>query len=207
MNDAAIAEFWRFFQKHESELATASSADHPVYDQILDRLQQISPGLYFEFSSNTGVSELIITADGNRSLFDLVESIVAAAPKIPGWSVLALKPRLGFPVTARWETVTIAIADIVFEPLEQARSDDLGIRIFVPRITTESARDAHNALLRALDHALGERAFSESVQYIEVVPLSKDVLATDHIPLAQLENFINWRRKRRGERNDHHPAE
>jgi hypothetical protein len=132
----------------------------------------------------------------------LVESIVAAAPKIPGWSVLALKPRLGFPVTTRWEAVTIAIADIVFEPLEQATSNDLGIRIYVPGITTESAKDAHNALLRALDHALGERAFSESIQYIEVVPLPSDVSAADHIPLTQLENFINWRRKRQGERNN-----
>ena len=119
-----IAEFWRVFQEHEGELAAVSSADHPVYDRILDQLQQINPKLYFEFSSNTGELELIITADGNRSLFELVESIVAAAPKIPGWSVHALKPKLGFPITTRWEGITITIADTVFEPLERHGSQD-----------------------------------------------------------------------------------
>ena len=46
------------------------------------------------------------------------------------------------------------------------------------------------------DTALGEREFSESVQYTEVVPLPNDVSAAGHIPLTELENFIDWRKKR-----------
>ena len=178
----AVTKFWQVFQEHQSELATISSADHPVYDRILDQLQHVSPKLYFEFSSNPGASELIITADGNRSLFDLVESIVAVAPKIPGWSVFALKRKLGFPVTTRWERITITVADAFFEPLEREGSHDLGIRIFVPGITTESVTDAHNALLRSLDSALGEREFSESIQYTEVVPMPNDVSGREPHP-------------------------
>ena len=40
----AIAEFWRFFQKYKVELAGISSADHPVYDLILEKLQQKRTG-------------------------------------------------------------------------------------------------------------------------------------------------------------------
>ena len=52
------------------------------------------------------------------------------------------------------------------------------------------------ALLRRFDSALGEREFSESVQYTEVVPLPNDVSVAGHIPLTELENFIGWRKKR-----------
>ncbi|MCP4699573.1 MAG: hypothetical protein GY862_22400 [Gammaproteobacteria bacterium] len=192
-----IAEFWRVLQKHEGELAAISTADHPVYDLILNQLHHINPGLYFEFLSELGTSELIITAEGKSSLFPLVNSIVASAPEIPGWSILPLKPKIGFPVTTTWESVTVTIADVVFDPLERKGSGDLGLRIFVPAFNPEDAEDIHNALLRALDHGLGEREFAESVQYTEVLPLPDNALAEDYIPLTELENFIRWRKKRK----------
>jgi hypothetical protein len=195
----AIAEFWRVFEKHEGELTMLSSADHPLYDLILGKLHQIDPRLYFEFSSTPGASELIITADGNRSLFNLVESIVADAPKTPGWSISALKPKIGFPVAATWEGTKVTIADVVFEPLELNSAGDFGIRIFIPGITDESVKNAHNAILRALDHALGERAFAELVQGTEVLPLPDNVPAGTYLPLTELENFVSQRKKRQDE--------
>jgi hypothetical protein len=196
----AIANFWLVFQEHSKQLAAITTADDPVYDLILEQLQQIHPQLYFEFSSQPQLSELVITAEGNRSLFPLVDSIVASAPEIPGWVIFALKPKLGFPVTATWEGITVTIANIVFDVLE-GDSDDLGLRIFVPGLASEHANDAHNALVRALDHALGEKELADSVQYLEVVPLPDDASAKDYIPLAELENYIKWRRKQ--ERTTH----
>jgi hypothetical protein len=196
----AIAKFWYLFQQQSSKLGAISSADHSVYDLILDQLQKIHPKLYFEFSLGPGTSELIITAEGDSSLFPLVDAIVASAPKIPSWSVLSLKPKLGFPNTTTWEGITVNIADVVFDPLEREASKDLGLRIFVPGLAREHSEDSHNALLRALDHALGERNFAESVQYTEVLPLPGDASAEDYIPLTELENYINWRKKKQEER-------
>lgn len=196
----AIAKFWRFFQKHKIELAGIESADNPVYDKVLDQLQLINPGLYFEVSSGTGISEFIITADGDSSLFRLADCIVASAPDIPGWSIHSLKQKHGFPVTASWEGVTVIISDVVFDPLDLNDSQDLGLRIFVPGLSSKKTKDAHNAILRALDHALGERYFAESVQYTEVLPLPKGISAEDYIPLTELENFINWRKKKQEEK-------
>ena len=190
-----IAEFWKVFLKHESELATISTADHPVYDLILERLHRINSGLYFEFSCGSGESELVVTAEGDSSLFPLVYSIVANAPDIQGWSIIPLKPKLGFPSTSTWECVTVTIADVVFDPLERKGSRDLGLRIFVPGLARECIEDAHNALLRALDHALGEREFAEAVQYTDVLPLPDDASTEDYIPLTSLEDYINWRKK------------
>jgi hypothetical protein len=200
-NLQAISDFWHAFQVQEGSLAAASSADDPVYDLLLDHLQQIDPGLYFEFSSAPGNSEIIITAEGDSSLFPLVDSIVANAPSVAGWSVISLKPKLGFPVATTWEGFTVTIADVVFEPLEREGTEDLGLRMLVRGLAPESIEDAHNALLRALDHALGERQFAESVQYSEVHPLPVDAAIEDYLPLTQLEEYIRWRNNKREDRS------
>ena len=194
----AIAKFWEMFREHSEELSALSTANHPVYDLILKHLQLIHPKIYFEFSSDPISAELIITAEGNPALFPLVEFIVANAPEIPGWSIRALKPKLGFPVKTTWEGVTINIAEVVFDPLEREGSDDLGLLIFVPELSSDDIEAAHNAILRALDHALGEKQFAESVQYTEAIPLRDAASAADYIPLKELEKYINWRKKKRG---------
>jgi hypothetical protein len=190
-----IADFWRLFTEKSSALERTGSADEPVYDELLEQLQRIDPGLFLEFSSVPGDCELIITAEGDRSLFGLVDFIVSAAPRISGWRVLALRPKLGFPESVEWEGLQVIIADVVFEPLSEQESDDVGLRLLVPGISEADMENAHNALLRALDHGLGERELARAVQYTKVAPLLEP--ADEYIPLADLETFIQWRSKRR----------
>ncbi len=199
----ATQAFWSLFQERASDLAIAKSADGAVYDQLLEKLQEIDPGLYLEFCSDPRERELIVTADGKRALFPLARAIVSAAPAVDGWSIRALKPKVGFPKTAAWEGLTITLKAIVFDPLELDGSD-LGLRIFIPGIQEKDIDKAHNAVLRALDHGLGEEHFAESVQSVEVRPLPADTVADDFIPLRDLERFIEWREgRRKGAGRDH----
>jgi hypothetical protein len=191
----AIAQFWTSFARRAAELAAAGSADSPVYDELLDELQAIDGGLYIEFSASA--RELVITAEGERALFPLVHEIVAAAPSVPGWTVRALKPKLGFPEKVRWNELELAIDAMVFDPLEAAGSDELGLRILIPGIDEEDLEDAHNAVLRAIDHGLGERKFAEAVAHTEVAPLAPDQDPADFIPLRALERYVDWRERRR----------
>ncbi len=79
---------------------------------------------------------------------------------------------------------------MVFEPLEREGSNDLGLRMYVPGLAAEHVDDAHNALLRALDHGLGEREFAEAVQYTEVLPLPKGASAEEYFPLTKLGDYV-----------------
>jgi hypothetical protein len=191
----AITVFWSLFAKRADALARIRSADEPVYDELLDQIQTIDPGLFVEFSAQPGSCELIITAEGDSSLFPLVDAVVSAAPQLDGWQFFALKPKLGFPKSVVWEGYEVSIADVVFEPLSASGSDDLGLRLLVPGLDEGDRDRAHNGLLRALDHGLGERAFAQAVQHTEVATLEGP--ADEHIPLEDLERFIEWRRKRR----------
>jgi hypothetical protein len=140
---------------------------------------------------------LIVTADGDRSLFPLAHTIVAAAPVVEGWTILALKPKLGFPESVRWENLDLRIADVRFDPLELEGSDDLGLRIFVRGVQEQDAVAAHSAVLRAMDHGLGEERFAMSVHYTEIRVLSADDATDDFIPLVDLDAFIQWRERQR----------
>jgi hypothetical protein len=190
----SYADFWRLFEERAGELAAAASADAPVHDALLARLHAIDPGLYLEFSAG----ELIVTADGDRALFPLARAVVEAAPAVEGWTIRALKPKLGFPEEVRWYDLRLRTADLVFDPLTREGSSDLGLLILVPGIGEDEVEDAHSAILRALDHALGEEGFAESVQHVEVRPLPEATPPDEFIPLAKLEDFLRWRAARRG---------
>lgn len=188
--------FWSLFRERAVHLARAESADDAVYDELLDKLQEIEPGLFVEFSASQAECELIITADGDQDLFPAARAAVAQAPRIDGWTIQALKPRLGMPATASWKGVTVEIDEVVFEPLQTDDSDQ-GLRIYVPALEQADVAAAHNALLRALDHALGEERFALGVQFTEVVPMPENFDPEAHIPLRDLERFMDWRDRRR----------
>jgi hypothetical protein len=189
-----IAAFWKLFQQYAGELASYKSADNPVYLALLDQLHKIDPELYLEFCSNPGACELVITADGDRSLFPIARAVVSAAPVTMGWTIRALKPQIGCPEMVNWDDVTLRFADVVFYPLEADGSNELGLRIYVPGIAEKDLDIAHNALLRALDHILGEERFAEEVRYTEVLPLPANAESKQFIALAELDKFIRWRR-------------
>lgn len=188
--------FWSLFRERATDLARAESADDAVYDELLEKLQEIEPGLYLEFSAGRPECELIVTADGDQELFPVARAAVAQAPRVDGWSVQALKPRLGMPVTAAWEGFGVKIDEVVFEPL-QTDDSGLGLRLYVPRLEPADVQAARGALLKALDHALGEERFARSVRFTEVLPRPASFAPDAHIPLRDLEQFMDWRDRRR----------
>lgn len=192
----AIAAFWLRFEIAAPQLAVVSSADDPVYDEVLDHLQAVEPGLYLEFSNSDRPFELIITADGDADLFAAAREVVASAPVVDGWDIRALKPKLGFPERVQWEGQEIDVADLRFASLECDGSDDLGLLIFVPGLADGNIDAAHSAVLRLLDHGLGEERAAAAIQHTELAPLTTGAPSDGTIALVNLERFLDWRSRR-----------
>src|SRR5258706_10558168 len=106
----AIQEFWGWFQTHHAEFDVLTDTTDPFWDVALGQLQRLDRHLWFELSKPDGSDrDFIITAEGQTDIFPLTESIVALAPKIPGWQFIALKPPMGFNFNTTY-------AGIRFEP-------------------------------------------------------------------------------------------
>jgi hypothetical protein len=195
MKEAQLEAFWSHIESNAALLASMISVEDDAFESALQNLQKIHADLYLVIGNSPLGRELIITAEGDSALFSLVDEIVSAAPQIPGWKIIALKPRCGFAEFAKWNEVHIAIQDVYFEPFELA-GGGLGIRLLIPQCDATTAKEAKLALIQAMEFALGERAFAHEVLYVELGEKNSSI--DNDIPLAQLEEYIAWRNKRLG---------
>jgi hypothetical protein len=86
------ARFWKWFVAHKDAVATIRHANEPIANELAVELRKVHPRLVFEMGLGTP-KELIISASGERDGFPAVKRLVAAAPAIPGWVVIAFRPR------------------------------------------------------------------------------------------------------------------
>src|SRR5690606_22854080 len=77
--------FWNWFLKNqETYYAEVDNLDlrEKLFDNLTTHLVKVHPDLVFEFSPirESGVREFIISTDGIKAAFPLVEKLVAKAP-------------------------------------------------------------------------------------------------------------------------------
>jgi hypothetical protein len=178
------------------------TADEPFWDIALEQLKKVDENFWFELSRDTHPArEFIVTAEGHVNSFPLAEELVRLAPKIDGWTFIALKPAQGFRFTTNYEGVQFDPRQMWFLPLEsESRPGDLGIQIAVPGLDGMDKALAHNAVLVILDTALGERSAALDLQHTEVIDLPGDPVSDGYMALPELADYIAWRKKRRKRR-------
>ena len=86
-------DFWKWFVAHTKELEKIKRGDEPIADQLHLELQKVNPTLTFEMQTQERPYELIVSADGIIDAFPAVQRLVAAAPKVKGWKIIAFRPR------------------------------------------------------------------------------------------------------------------
>jgi hypothetical protein len=144
-----IAAFWLWLHAHQAALREMSSPRDAFWDELLPRLKTVHEDLWFEVSvPGKTVREFVITAQGDTSLFPLVEELASQAPEIPGWTVVALKPPMGFGFSIKYEGVELKPDDIWFEPHTSKDTPNvLGLRIAAPGYVEELDQEFCNGVL------------------------------------------------------------
>jgi len=99
-------EFWLWFQAHQADFNVLTDTSDPFWDEAVSRLKRLDQRLWFEVSGPDGSDrEFVITAEGHAAAFPFVDAIVAAAPHIPGWRFISLKPPMGFDFVTTYENI------------------------------------------------------------------------------------------------------
>lgn len=197
-DELAVSRFWTWFRANEAKLWAMPNGGDPFWDIALRQLQLVDKGLRFEMSDpRGGQRDFVITAEGNRRLFPLVDSLVAAAPALRRWTFTPLKPAMGFDFTHHYEDVLYDPKAMWFQPLEWAeRPQDLGLRIGVPSLRELDQDAAEFAVTVILETGLGERERAADVQHMEVVRKPNDPAKEGYIELPELPEYIAWRKRK-----------
>ncbi len=187
------SHFWHWFRKHEGRFRNLDVPEREdLLDELLAELHAFCDELFFEVGGRPGEQcELIISAEGVLEVFPQVRRLVAAAPDLPGWTVTAFKPPMGFDFGIKYEGITLAPEASWFLPLRSSSDPDaLGLRIGYAHFDPDRADTFLAATYLMLDAGIGELAFAEKVQHVEVARLPTNPEAEGYIELSRLPEHL-----------------
>lgn len=171
------AEFWKWFQRHEAELFQDESKDAELFRTGLrTELKRVHPGLVWEVGrvESDGRRRLVISADGIREVFSVVESLVDAAPKLERWEIVRFRPRepdYG-EFTIKFRGVEVTQADV--ECVLSTNGVQIGIRMFIKGCPDPASEPFVGVAFLIADAALGEYDMECKVGAFKVEPFESD---------------------------------
>jgi hypothetical protein len=171
---------WGWLQGHLPEIQ-AMSAEAAA--EVLEHgVAAIDERLGVEVSDENGTRQVVVTAGGDAEAFELAHRVVAAAPSLPGWSFVALRPAQGFDFEVTAGSLVFDAKALSFQPLsEQEAPTQLAIRLLVPNPQLEEWSEMG---LRIIETGLGEEAAAR-IAYLEIGHReadSENVFAIESLP-------------------------
>ncbi len=199
-NEKVLADnFWKWFASNKDRFSTILDDSEKV-QQFLDELIGNMKPFNRWFKALAGPyeknkSELIITSDGDISLFCKVEDLVNAAPPFDDWLITAHKPPLGLDkVSIKMYDREFSSSNMKFYPYVDANyPDEINIILVHPEFNSEEKGKFQSAGIIFLENALGELNTATLIDSYEVKGMPGDDI--ELIPLDKLEEYLRWREK------------
>lgn len=191
-------EFWEWFTANSERLLTSISED-PIKvvgnDPLNQQLVTVHPSLIFELPGEKidGKVSIVISADGDREAFPAVRSLIAAAPELEDWHLIAFRPR------HKDFEFSLQLGDIKLSPQSvhyrsEVDKDRIGIHLFLPGYKADIAQ-FQMAALALLDAVLGEFDVETEIGFLEMQTLGEDM--SELRPLSELRAEIDERKSAR----------
>jgi hypothetical protein len=182
------AAFWTWFAAHQAEVAKVQHADEPIAEDLARELHKVDDDLVFELGVKAEPRELIISADGIQRVFPAVKRVVAAAPAIPGWRVIAFRPRHGEGFAIALEDGTKLSNDEVSFRVEGSEDGKLDVALYLKSAKAVS-KPMQQAMYLQLDSLLGEYDVETKLGGIDIEPGTS--VPEDARPLRELPGVVD----------------
>lgn len=180
---ASEEQFWKWFQSNEVMLFSFEKNQDEVFGKLSDQMRKLHKSLTFEFGPvSDGKREFVISADGIKEAFPIVERLHATAPKLNRWVFIKFRPRR-VPFDLEFKGVKVSASD-VFCTIESDRGK-IGITVFLKGYKTEHQSVYPGITFLMLDQALGEFDVETKVGFIETKSF-EEPSALEKKPLADL---------------------
>lgn len=180
----ATTQFWSWFQAEAPRLL-ADKDLRRVMKEINDHLEPKHRGVFVEVGDDKQGRRLVISSDGKKELFPVVQEVYTARPAVPGWNIVAFRQR-------DRETFVIEMSGLKLDPrlmkvATEREEDKLSIVVFVPNLVR--SKEMLQALYIVLDHTIGEYDMETRIGGIDFEPIEK--ASPDAKPLSDLPKIID----------------
>jgi hypothetical protein len=183
------AEFWDWFHENAGRLSWATGSDELAQD-IHRHLVAVDPGIVFELEGNPGSARtLVISANGKAVLLPVVERVVAGAPSIQGWSIVALRPRLGTSLGVSYRGFEIEPDEFWFR--EEGKDGELALHVYLPGVGGPEEPLAMEAAKLMLHSAVGERDALLKIRSMTRHALPEDPRSLGLLPYRDLPAVVD----------------
>src|SRR5688572_13561545 len=141
--------------------------------RVSTELERVNAGLSAEIGGDGADRDLVLTADGNRDLFPVIQAVHAERPQVvPGWTIIAFRPRAApgdFGVRIEMGGRTVDPREVRFVATRAASK--LELDVFIPGFTTTEEMGGIGFIL--LDHTIGEYDMETVIGGIAFAALDK----------------------------------
>ena len=123
--------FWNWFSKNADNYFNFEQNQNSLFTKLKSELEKINPNLTFEFSPilEDHTREFIISADGIKSVFPLVQDLIAQAPLLPKWKIIAFRQPHPEVTQINYKGLTINLKDVYFQ--YEKDNDKIGLELHI----------------------------------------------------------------------------
>ncbi|MBI5123085.1 hypothetical protein HZA75_04480 [Candidatus Roizmanbacteria bacterium] len=189
INSSAEKNFWKWFSSESKDyLLHLEKRQDELLPKLDKELHKVNANLIYQFSSlkKNGKREFVISVDGQKKLIPAVLKLVAAAPNLDRWEIIAFRQR-------QHELPIIEIADFKVDPDDiyfssEIIKNEIHIILFVKNYTAK--KEYLGAIFIILDSALGEYDAMTKIDSLEIKLLNETNIHGLK-PLKELSKLID----------------
>lgn len=183
-------KFWRWFSSNSARYFHFESNQEILFDELQNALFRVHSGLTFELGPvKDGVRDFVISADGNVEAFAAVQQLVALAPELYGWHILAFRPRGDIDCELEMGEVKIGPEQLYFSL--EPDNNKVGLHLFISQVEDIDSETAIVACFILLDNALGEYDVEKKLGFIERYVLPENPTAYGLKPFQEIPDEVD----------------
>lgn len=184
--DPQVTRFWKWFSDHAAALAAEKDLK-VIMERVNTQLAKVNSEVFAEIGIEGDDHLLVITADGIRALFPVVQQVYRARPGVPGWKIVAFRQRSkpGKAFSVEMGGRKVSPADVRF--VAETAGSKLAVRVFLPGFDhTDQMKQIAYVLM---DNAVGEYDMETKIGEIGFAPL--DAAPAGAKPLTELAAAVD----------------
>lgn len=134
------------------------------------------------------MAEFTVSASGNRSLFPVVEKLVADAPEIPNCKIIAFRQPKGAVAEIHYGDFLLRTEDVWFS--HKQRMGKVDLTLYIRDLLPENQEQAIGASFILLDNALGEYFVETRIGLIDHKLLPDSPALRGYHPLSEIREIL-----------------